>query len=311
MTYESETTWGCEVVSKHVVISGASGLIGTELQKALSQDGVRVTRLVRRQAQDQGERSWRPGIKPLDPAVLEGATAVVNLSGASIARVPWTRQYRKEIMSSRLQTTGALAAAIRALGEGAPHFISASAVGYYGDRNGELVTELDAPGTTFLADVCTHWEKVARSAGGAAQVTLLRTAPLLDRGGMLKPLIPLTKLGLAGPLGGGEQHWPWISLADEVRAIIHIINHAIEGPVNLASPTVVTANDIGRELARQLGRPYLLPVPRWALRTVLGADAADGLLLPDVRVSPDRLLESGFEFIHATPREAIAEALRF
>lgn len=292
----------------HVIISGASGFLGTALRESLEGDGVRVTRLVRREARDPSEVSWRPDA-PLDPSVLEGADAVVNLSGASIARVPWTRRYRDELVRSRLGPTGALATAVAALGDDAPHLVSASAVGFYGDRPGESLTEASPAGATFLARLCADWEAAALAAGPGARVALLRTAPVLHARAVLKPLIPLTRLGLSGPLGNGRQFWPWISLEDEIRAIRHIIARHLTGPVNLTGPTPATASDIGRELARQLHRPFLIPAPRFALRAVLGRDAADGLLLPDALVSPDRLLETGFEFRHPTIEAAIASGL--
>lgn len=297
-----------------VVVAGSSGLIGSALGAALRADGLRVTRLVRRAPQAADEVEWAPGAAPLDPGVLQGARAVVNLGGASIGRLPWTRTYRSELVASRIAPTRTLADAIRDLGADAPAFLSASAVGFYGDRPGELLTEASAPGSTFLAELCAEWEGAAREAGPAAQVTLLRTASLLHPAGVLKPLIALTKLGVSGPLGSGDQIWPWISLTDEVRAIHHLIDRAgtdtaVTGPVNLSGPTPASARTIGRELAQRLHRPYIVPAPAWALRTVLGRDAADSLLLADASVAPDVLTRSGFAFAHPTAESAIAAAL--
>lgn len=292
-----------------IVVSGSSGLIGTALVRSLRGDGVAVTRLVRRAPQADDEIEWAPGHRPLDPDVLAGAKAVVNLGGASIGRLPWTKAYRRDLIESRLQPTQTLAQAIRALGTDAPAFVSASAVGYYGDRPDERLTERSDAGDTFLARLCVRWEQAAAAAGPDARVALVRTAPLLHPDGVLKPLLLLTKAGVSGPLGGGHQTWPWISLDDEVRAIRHIIDHGLTGPVNLTGPATATANDIGRELARQLRRPYLIPAPRWALRLALGRDAADSLLLADASVAPAELLDSGFMFTHATSSEAIASAL--
>ena len=294
-------------MSERIIVSGASGLIGSALVRALIARGDEVVRLVRRPAH-AGEHSWQPG-EPLDPAVLAGARAVVNLNGASIGRLPWTRGYRRVLRDSRILPTRTLATALRELGEEAPHFVSASAVGFYGDRPGERLAEDRGPGAGFLARLCAEWEHEAGQAGPPERVALLRTAPLLHPEGVLKPLMLLTRLGLSGPLGGGRQLWPWISLDDEVRAILHVIDQGLGGPVNLSGPTPATTTEIGRALSRRLHRPYLLPAPRWALRLGLGRDAATGLLLADAWVPPDALADAGFTFRHATAEAAINAAL--
>lgn len=293
-------------MDKRVIISGGSGLIGTALTTSLRNDGVRVQKLVRRTARGEDEIQWDPGRAALAPEALAGAVAVVNLNGASIGKLPWTRAYRRVLWDSRIGPTKTLAAALRDLGDDAPKFVSASAVGFYGSRPGEILDESVRPGTTFLARLCVAWEKAAMSAGESARVALLRTAPILDKDATLKPLIPLTRLGLSGPLGSGRQVWPWISLQDEVAAIRHIIDLDLTGPVNLTGPQRATASDIGRELARQLHRPFLLPVPAWALRTALGTDAADSLLLADAFVVPGVLERSRFGFADSNVASAIA-----
>lgn len=293
-----------------VVVAGASGLIGRALVDALRADGIPVTRLVRRESSGADEISWDPGHDPLPAAVLEGARAVVGLNGATLGRFPWTSRYKHELLWSRLAPTQALASAVRALGESAPHFVSASAVGYYPSAPGVTLTESSPRGESFLADVCGEWEMAAtRGAGEAARVALLRTAPVVHTDGVLKPLLLLTKLGLSGPLGRGTQVWPWISLDDEVRAIRHVIDARLTGPVNLTGPTRATANDLGFALARRMNRPYLLRVPAWALKLVLGRDAADGLLLGDMDLVPQVLTESGFTFAHPTVEDAVAAAI--
>lgn len=297
------------MTESRIVVAGSSGLIGTALVHSLREDGIDVLRLVRRAPRADDEIEWRPGRAPLDPAVLEGAKAVVNLCGASIGRLPWTAGYRKELLQSRLQPTRTLAEAIRSLGPESPMFVSASAVGFYGDRPGERLTETSDAGDTFLAKLCMAWEDAAMEAGPDARVALLRTAPLIHPDGVLKPLMLLTRLGASGPLGSGWQVWPWISLEDEVGAIRHIVERGLTGPVNLSGPEPATANTIGRELARKLHRPYALPAPRWALRLGLGGDAADSLLLADAAVAPTVLCDSGFSFAHPTARAAIASAV--
>lgn len=293
-----------------IIISGASGLIGSTLAKSLQADGIAVTRLVRREPRTAEEVSWDPGHRDLDPELLAGADAVVNLNGASIGKLPWTRKYREVLRNSRLAPTRTLAGAIRQLGSDAPMLVSASAVGIYGDRPGETLTESSRPGDTFLAQLCVDWEAEAMKAGPQAKVALLRTASLLHPEAVLKPLILLTRFGVSGPLGTGRQIWPWNSLEDEVRGIRHIIDHGITGPVNLCGPTPATARDIGEELARRMHRPYLLPAPEWALRLGIGRDAADALLLSDAKVLPEVLSRSGFQFSTPTAQEAIAAALR-
>lgn len=293
----------------HVIVSGGSGLIGQELVRALRADGARVVQLVRRRARTADEVEWLTDEAPLDPAVLEGATAVVNLNGASIGRLPWTGRYREMLRESRIAPTRTLAAAIRALGANAPALVSASAVGFYGDRPGAELTESSGPGQTFLAQLCVEWEAAALASGPHARVALLRTAPILHPRGVLKPMIALTRFGLSGPLGGGEQIWPWISLEDEVRAIRHLIGTEISKPVNLCGPVKASANEIGRALARSMHRPYAIPSPAWALRLGLGRDAADSLLLADAAATPRVLLDSGFEFSHETAEQAVAASL--
>ncbi|WP_417562058.1 TIGR01777 family oxidoreductase [Microbacterium sp.] len=295
--------------SRHIVVAGASGLIGTALVADLEADGVRVTRLVRRPPRTPGEVQWLADARPLDPDVLIGADAVVGLNGASIGRMPWTPRYRSTLLWSRLAPTRTLAAAIRALGADAPAFVSASAVGVYGTAPGRALGEQAPAGDTFLARVCVQWEQAAQEAGPHARVALVRTAPVVHAAGVLRPLIQLTRFGLAGPIGRGTQAWPWISLRDEVRAIRHVIDQGLSGPVNFAGPTRATANDLGFALAVRMNRPYLLRAPAWALRLVLGRAAADALLLTDAHVVPAALAASGFTFAHPTVDDAVAAAV--
>ncbi len=292
-----------------IIVSGASGLIGTSLVKSLRGDGITVRTLVRRPPRTSDEIWWDPDGGEIDPAELAGAKALVNLNGASIGKLPWTKQYRQTLRSSRLNPTRTLVTAIRELDKGAPALVSASAVGFYGDQPGEVLTEASRPGRTFLAAVCVEWEKAAVAASSFTRVALLRTAPVLDLDGVLKPMITLTKLGLGGPLGKGTQIWPWISLEDEVRGIRHVIDAEIEGPVNLTGPTRASENDIGRAIARVLRRPYWFKTPGPLIKAVIGADPADSLLLSDADVRPEVLINSGFKFRHETPTEAIEASL--
>ncbi|KQR38280.1 TIGR01777 family oxidoreductase [Microbacterium sp. Leaf159] len=296
-------------MAQRIVISGASGLIGTALASSLRADGVEVTTLVRRTPRATSEVEWSPGERELDPDVLAGADAVVALGGASVGRLPWTRRYRRELVDSRLTTTRTLATAVRTLRDDAPAFVSASAVGYYGSAPGETLTEESLAGDTFLAQLCVRWEQEAQRAGEQSRVALLRTAPIIHRQGVLKPLIQLTRFGVAGPIGPGTQIWPWISLDDEVRGIRHVIDARLEGPVNFTGPTRASANDIGRALAKRMRRPFWIPAPAFALRLALSRSAADSLLLSDADVRPTALERSGFEFTHTTAQQAVDAAL--
>ena len=292
-----------------VVVAGASGLIGGALVASLRAAGIEVTTLVRRPAAAAHEVEWLTTGAPLDPAVLEGADAVIGLNGASIGRFPWTPAYKSTLLWSRITPTRALARAVRELGSDAPHFVSASAVGYYGSVPGRPLAE-DAPrGETFLADVCGEWEAAAFGAGPDAAVSVVRTAPVVHADGVLKPLLLLTRIGVSGPIGRGTQAWPWISLDDQVRAIRHVVDARLTGAVNLSGPTRATANDLGFALAVRMNRPFLLRAPEWGLRLVLGSDATEALLTTDAHVVPAALEASGFTFLHRTVEDAVAAAV--
>jgi uncharacterized protein (TIGR01777 family) len=292
-----------------VVVAGASGLIGRALVESLRADGLEVTTLVRRPAEAAHEVEWLTTQAPLDPSVLDGADAVVGLNGASIGRFPWTPAYKSTLLWSRITPTRALARAVRELGTDAPHFVSASAVGYYGSVPGARLDESAPRGESFLADLCGEWESAALGAGPDARVSIVRTAPVVHAEGVLKPLLVLTRLGVSGPIGRGTQVWPWISLDDEVRAIRHVIDKGLADPVNLSGPTRATTNDLGFALAVRMNRPYLLRAPVWGMKLVLGADATEALLTTDANVVPDALTASGFAFTHPTVEDAVAAAV--
>ncbi|TFD54921.1 TIGR01777 family protein [Cryobacterium sp. Hh7] len=292
-----------------VLIAGASGLIGRELSRQVETAGHTPVRLVRREALGPNEIRWDPATLVLDPSVLDDIDAVVNLSGASLARLPWTSGYRQEILQSRLHATRTLTDALRRSTNPPTVLLNGSAVGIYGNRPGEVLSEASAVGTDFLAEVVTRWEAEAQLAPESTRVVTLRTGLVLAKGGALKPVLPLAKLGLAGPLGSGMQHWAWISLHDEAAAIVHLLTSTLSGPVNLVGPTPATANDIISTLAAALHRPFRLPVPKPIL-TFLLQDAARQLLLADQQVSAQKLLDDGFEFAQRTPATAIAWMLR-
>ncbi|MBF4463562.1 MULTISPECIES: TIGR01777 family oxidoreductase [unclassified Rathayibacter] len=289
-----------------VLVAGASGMIGSELCRQLRSDGHEVLRLVRHSPGSKDEFHWAPTSHMLDFSVLDRVDAVVNLSGASISRLPWTSSYKREILDSRVQATQTLTDAMRMASAPPSILVNASAVGYYGDRPGEELTEASPRGEGFLADVVERWEQTAHLAPEATRVVTVRTGLVLGNGGALKPLLPLTRLGLSGPLGGGRQSWPWISLYDEAAAIRHLLTSSIAGPVNLAGPQPATANEVMRTLAELLHRPFALPVPEKAIELLL-RDAGHELLLSSQRLVPQRLIDDGFVFRHRT----VAEALRW
>ncbi|SDZ01263.1 TIGR01777 family oxidoreductase [Herbiconiux ginsengi] len=289
-----------------VLIAGGSGFIGTELAAQLRADGHTVLILVRRPARTPTERTWDPEARWIKTGIIDGADAVVNLSGASIARLPWTLSYKREILQSRLQATSTLADAILRSESPPEVFVSGSAVGFYGDRPGELLTETAPVGDGFLAKVAEAWERAAAPAAARTRVVLARTGLVVAaNGGALKPLRLMAKAGLAGPLGSGDQTWPWISLHDEAAALRHLLDSSLSGPVNLTGPEPAPASLVVRELAEQLHRPYWLKTPAWALKAAL-ADAGKDLLLSDQDVSSQMLAADGFTFRDETLEKALA-----
>ena len=243
-----------------IVLTGASGLIGSALKTRLAADGHRLRVLVRRPPVSMEEASWDPAEASLDPAHLAGADAVINLSGAGVGDHRWTNTYKATILQSRLQPAHLLARTIRGLGADAPAtFLSASAVGYYGDTQHHVVDETGAAGSGFLSDVCRQWEAATAEADGISRVVHLRTGLVLSgAGGLLRRLRPLVDAGVGGPLGSGDQYQPWISIEDEVAAISFLLESAVRGPVNLTGPDPVTQKHFIQTLARIRHRPALL-----------------------------------------------------
>jgi uncharacterized protein (TIGR01777 family) len=293
-----------------VLISGASGMIGTELRRQLEAAGHTVLTLVRRAPTRSTEYTWSPDAKILDFRLLDDVDAVVNLSGASLNRLPWTPGWKRQIRHSRVNATRALAEAMSMASRPPSVFLSGSAVGFYGDRPGERLTEESARGTGFLADVVGEWEAVAGLSPDVTRTVLLRTGVVVSsHGGAIAPLRLLTRLGVSGPLGSGSQHWPWISLRDEAAAIVHLLTSAVAGPVNLVGPTPATAAQIGARLAKDLHRPFLIKAPEPLLKLAL-QDAAEQLLLADQKVAPAKLLSDGFTFRHETSDAAVDDYAR-
>jgi uncharacterized protein (TIGR01777 family) len=293
-----------------IVISGASGLIGTQLVAKLSQSGHEVIRLVRRSPK-AGEIQWNPKSGTLDAAALEGADAVIHLSGAGIGDKRWTTSYRKEILDSRTDTTALLAKTIASLSRKPSVFLSGSAIGIYGARNDEQLTEVSTHGTGFLAEVCEQWEAAAKPAVDAGVRTVyLRTGIVLTpKGGALKKLLPLFKLGVGGKFGNGKQWQSWISIDDEIGAIEHLLTANVSGAVNLTAPNPVTNAEFTKVLASVLKRPAIVPVPTFAPKILLGGELADALLFTGQRVIPAALNASGYSFKHTTLESALRSLL--
>ena len=293
-----------------ILLSGASGMIGTPLKALLRHDGHAVHTLVRRTPADATEHWWNPSGGEIEAGILEHTDVVVNLSGASIGRIPWTSSYKKTILQSRLDSTTTLANALREASTAPSLLVQGSAVGFYGDRGNSELTERSAQGEGFLADVVDQWESAASSAeSSTTRICYARTGLVIGRGGAMAPLVLQTNLGVAGPIGKGSQWWPWISLHDEVRALAHLITHDTAfGVFNLVAPTPATAMDVTKELARKMGRPHWLGLPEFAISALMG-EAGRELLLTSQRITPERLLASGFSFADTTLDAAIARLL--
>jgi len=295
---------------KTVIIAGASGLIGTAFTAAASAVGHSVRHLVRRPPLAQHEFSWDPARYTIDPDALEGVDVVLNLSGASISKMPWTKQYKEELRASRLSATRTLVNAMHEADSAPGQFLSGSAVGIYGSiAEGEAIED-DQVGDGFLAQLCKEWESAALEVGPQTRVTLLRTGLVLSRdGGMLPVVTRIAKLGAAGKLGRGTQHWPWISIDDYSNALLYLMQSSVQGPVNMTAPVSTTAADFMRTLASVVHRPYLLPAPAFALRALLG-EAANELLLSNQPVQPTQLLDEGFSFGDTDLRMLLTRLLR-
>ncbi|MBU3067559.1 TIGR01777 family oxidoreductase [Nocardia sp. NEAU-G5] len=290
-----------------VVIAGSSGLIGTALVVALRRDGHEVSRLVRRPAAARDEFAWDPARAQVPERALRGADAVVNLCGAGVGRRRWNGTYKQELRDSRITPTDVLATAVAAAG--VPTLVNASGVHYYGGDTGDrVVTETSPTGTGFLGSLCRDWEAAAQPAADAGvRVVLLRSALVLSRrGGMLTMLEPLYSLGLGGRLGSGRQYMPWISLDDEIGALVFALTHeSVRGPVNMAGPAPVTNAEFTRALARTLHRPAPLVVPAVALRVLIG-EFAEEAILHGPRAIPAALEEAGYSFRHNTIGQALS-----
>ena len=277
---------------QRIAITGASGLIGAALVGYLKSEGHTVQRLVRRTPVSPDEVQWDPKSGFVDLEPLRGVDAIIHLAGVGVGDKRWSKKYKAEILNSRLLGTTAIAHAVTELKPQV--FISASAIGWYGESGNRAVVEADRAGDDFLAAVCREWEGAADLAEGVRTVKL-RTGLVLDpTGGALGRMLPLFRFGLGGKLGNGKQWWSWITLHDQIRAIAFLLENPISGPVNITAPNPVTNREFTSALARAMHRPALFPAPAIALKVALGGFSSE--ILGSKKVLPNVLTEAGFEW---------------
>jgi uncharacterized protein (TIGR01777 family) len=293
-----------------IAITGSSGLIGSALVPALRADGHDIRRIVRRVAAADDEASWEPHERRIDPRALDGVDAVINLSGAGLGDRRWNDEYRHTLLTSRVDATATIADAIAERRDQIAVLISASAVGWYGDRGEQTIDESVPAGTGFLADLVHAWEaECAPAADAGVRVINVRAGIVLSAdGGALGKVLPLFRLGLGGRLGSGRQWMSWISLADYVAGVRFLLSHPVSGPVNFTAPQPVRNRDYTREIGHQLGRPTFAVAPALALRLAMPGFAEEGILASQ-RVVPHVLREAGFEFRHPDITSALTALL--
>jgi uncharacterized protein (TIGR01777 family) len=293
-----------------IAVTGTHGLIGRHLVSRLRADGHEVVALIRGPA-GPGQVTWDPGRGILDASGLLGVEAVVNLAGVSIFG-RWTEARRRAIRDSRVRATSLLVGTLIELRPPPSVLLNASAVGWYGDRGDEMLDESSGPGTGFLAELCRDWEQATAAAAAAdIRTVLLRSGIVLaPDGGALKAQLPLFKLGLGGHLGRGTQWTSWISLEDEVGAIVHLLATDHRGPVNLTAPTPLTNQELARAIGGAVRRPAALAVPRLGLDIVFGRRMTAEMLMASQRAVPGVLRDRGYTFAHPTVEAALAAALR-
>ena len=289
-----------------VLISGASGLIGTELTKQLRANGHEPILLVRREKRAPNEVSWNPAKAEIEPGIMEEVDAVVNLAGATTSKIPWTKKYAKQLVDSRILSTRLLVDAINQAENPPKVFLSGSAEGFYGNGGDNLLTEESPLGSGFMAELSNDWELEAKKA--KIRTVLVRTTLTMSRNAIALKLIKLMiSLLFVKSLGNGKQWWAWITVEDHARAMIHLIEKEdAQGPYNFAAPEPATCEQIFAALGKELRRPNLIRIPAWAMRLTAG-EAADQILLTSHKMSAAKLLSTGFEFNHPT----ISRAARY
>lgn len=292
-----------------VAVTGASGLIGSALVPQLRARGDEVLRLVRRAPRSPDEVQWDPKAGTVDTEALAGIDAVVHLAGAGVGDKRWTDDYKLEILNSRVDGTRAIVQAMTSLDPKPSALVCGSAIGWYGDTGDRAVEETAPAGTGFLADVVRAWEAAAEPAAAAGiRVAYARTGLVVaSAGGAWARMFPIFKLGLGGKLGSGQQYWSWISLRDEVSALVYLLDNEVSGPVNLTGPQPQTNAAITKVMGEVLHRPTLAAVPAFALKTVLGEFSVE--VLGSTRVLPEVLTTNGFTWQDPTIADAIRAAL--
>ena len=294
-----------------IAITGASGLIGTALAQRLISQGHRVVRFTRQSSSGSDSIAWNPKAGSIEVDKLRGVDAVVHLAGAGIGDKRWTADYKREILESRTKSTALLASTLADLSDGPKVLLSGSAIGIYGESETATFTEESPAGSGFLADVCVQWEAASAPAEQAGvRVAHLRTGIVLSpKGGALKKLLPLFKLGAGGRMGSGRQWQSWISIDDEIAAIEHLLTSSVTGAVNLTAPKPVTQAEFTKTLARVLKRPSFVPVPSFGPKLLLGSELADALLFTGQKVLPTVLERDGFRFAHSDLETALRHLL--
>jgi uncharacterized protein (TIGR01777 family) len=295
----------------NILVTGATGLIGARLTKTLEATGHTVLKAVRRQARNDHEVRWIPERGEIDATRLEGIRGVVHLAGANIAGQRWSEHYKQEIRESRVKGTRLIAEALAQLTHKPRVFVCASAIGYYGDRGDEVLTEESAAGTGFLPEVCVAWEKACQPAHdvGIRTVNPRIGVVLSKEGGALKSMLLPFKFGLGGVVGNGRQYLSWIALDDIVKALQMVLtNESLAGPVNLVSPHAVTNREYTKTLGKVLAKPTIFPLPAFAARIALG-EMADELLLSSTRVVPTKLQQAGFKYAYPELEAALRHEL--
>ena len=293
-----------------ILVSGSSGPIGAALLRSLRADGFAVTRLVRAAAAGNDQIVWDPS-RPLSPDVVSGFDAVIHLAGETIVG-RWTEAKKRRIRDSRIQGTGHLAEAAGKAPQRPRVFISASAVGFYGDRGDEILREDSPSGQGFAAEICRQWEAAAQPAAAAG----IRTAQLRfgvvmsGEGGALPKMLPPFRMGLGGRLGNGRQWWSWVAVDDVVGAIRHVLSQdSLQGPVNTVSPNPVSNTEFTKTLASVIKRPALFPMPAFAVHLVFG-EMGEELFLASQRVEPAKLIASGYQFQHPDLKKTLEDILK-
>lgn len=295
-----------------ILMSGANGLIGNALSKSLTRDGHEIVKLVRRERSvGAPEVEWHPNQELIDASQLEDFDVVVHLAGESIASGRWSDEKKKKIVESRVKGTTLLSRAISGLKKPPHLFISASAIGFYGNRGDELLTEESAPGNDFLANVCIKWEDSAKFAESAGIRTIkVRFGIILDtEGGALEKMLTPFRMGVGGKVGDGQQWMSWIALEDVVSGLRFLMEESsLTGPVNFVAPKPVRNAEFTKTLGSVLSRPTIFPLPAFAARLALG-EMADGLLLSSAKVAPEKLQRAGFTFKYPDLRTALQSIL--